>query len=448
MKKIVFLSLLALCLPWTLAAQSVEDDLYYVPSKKKAEQKTEQTGEQTVRKAPENVVVVETQKPVVCTNSGNTTTIVVKDKKGNVRDVDEYNRRYNSKEYDFTQNEDTLYIEEKAVPDPEGEWVGGFDGSQDDYEYAMRLIRFRNPRYAISISSPLYWDVVYGLNSWDWNVYTDGLYAYAFPTFTNRLWWDWRYNSYGWGLGWPYYGWNWGWGGWYSGWYGGWYAGWGGWYGGWGWGWPYYHYPHYYPGWHHPGPGHWASRDTYTTRRSSGRSVYRNGTVVSNQGSVRSTNGRVSGTTSYRSGNQNGTTTVRRVVGSRSTTTRNDASAGTPSTYSRRNTGAYTRPSSTRVGSSSEAGRTGGTSTYTRGSGLRSSGATYSRGSSNSVRTRSYSPMNNNNNNESRRSNFNSSTRSSSSSRSSFRSGGSSRSFGGGGAVRSGGGGGSSRSRR
>lgn len=260
MKKIVFLSLLALCLPWTLAAQSVEDDLYYVPSKKKAEQKTEKTEEQTVRKAPENVVVVETQKPVVCTNSGNTTTIVVKDKKGNVRDVDEYNRRYNSKEYDFTQNEDTLYIEEKAVPDPEGEWVGGFDGSQDDYEYAMRLIRFRNPRYAISISSPLYWDVVYGLNSWDWNVYTDGLYAYAFPTFTNRLWWDWRYNSYGWGLGWPYYGWNWGWGGWYDGWYGGWYAGWGGWYGGWGWGWPYYHYPHYYPGWHHPGPGHWASR--------------------------------------------------------------------------------------------------------------------------------------------------------------------------------------------
>ena len=227
MKKIVFLSLLALCLPWTLAAQSVEDDLYYVPSKK-AEEKTEKTEEQAVRKAPENVIVVETQKPVVCTNSGTTTTIVVKDKKGNVRDVDEYNRRYNSKEYDFSQNEDTLYIEEKAIPDPDGEWVNGFDGSQDDYEYAMRIIRFRNPRYAISISSPLYWDVVYGLNSWDWNVYTDGLYAYAFPTFTNRLWWDWRYNSYGWGWGWPYYGWNWGWSGWYSGWYGGWYAGWGG----------------------------------------------------------------------------------------------------------------------------------------------------------------------------------------------------------------------------
>ena len=97
MKKIVFLSLLALCLPWTLAAQSVDDDLYYVPSKKKAEQKTEKAEEETVRKSPENVIDVETQKPVVCTKSG-TTTIVVKDRKGNVRDVNESNRRYNSKE--------------------------------------------------------------------------------------------------------------------------------------------------------------------------------------------------------------------------------------------------------------------------------------------------------------------------------------------------------------
>ena len=40
MKKIVFLSLFALCLPWALSAQSVDDDLYYVPSKKK-EEKTE-----------------------------------------------------------------------------------------------------------------------------------------------------------------------------------------------------------------------------------------------------------------------------------------------------------------------------------------------------------------------------------------------------------------------
>ena len=95
---------------------------------------------------------------------------------------------------------DTLYIEEKPLNE-RGEWVNGFEGSQDDYEYAMRIVRFRNPRYAIPVSSPLYWDVVYGLPSWDWNVYDDGLYAYVFPTYTNRLWWDWRWN-YPYGASW------------------------------------------------------------------------------------------------------------------------------------------------------------------------------------------------------------------------------------------------------
>ena len=42
MKKIVFLSLFALCLPWTLVAQSIDDDLYYTPSKNKEEKKEEQ----------------------------------------------------------------------------------------------------------------------------------------------------------------------------------------------------------------------------------------------------------------------------------------------------------------------------------------------------------------------------------------------------------------------
>ena len=96
----------------------------------------------------------------------------------------------------------------------------------------MRIVRFRSPAYAIPISSPLYWDVVYGaFPSWDWNVYDDGLYAYVFPTYTNPLWWDWRWN---WSIAGPRWGYGWGWhspwyyGGWYSSyWYGGY---WGGWY--------------------------------------------------------------------------------------------------------------------------------------------------------------------------------------------------------------------------
>ena len=41
MKKIVFLSLFALCLPWMVSAQSIDDDLYYTPSKNKEEKKEE-----------------------------------------------------------------------------------------------------------------------------------------------------------------------------------------------------------------------------------------------------------------------------------------------------------------------------------------------------------------------------------------------------------------------
>ena len=180
MKKIVLLSLFALCLPLLVMAQSNNDDLYFVPSKEK---------KQEAKKTP---VKKEPEKKVVTTNiyTSPGTTVVVQDRKGNkrdMRDVDEYNRRYTSRDNTFSMENDTLYIEEKPLNE-RGEWVNGFEGSQDDYEYAMRIVRFRNPRYAIPVSSPLYWDVVYGLSSWDWNVYDDGLYAYAFPTYTNRLW--------------------------------------------------------------------------------------------------------------------------------------------------------------------------------------------------------------------------------------------------------------------
>ena len=198
MKKIVLASLMMVCLPYWAMSQSVDDDLYFIP-KKKAEKKEE---------VKQEVKVVVPQKQNTTTvYAAPGSTVVVKDVKGKVRDVDEYNRRYTSRDNNFSMENDTLYIEEKPLNE-RGEWVNGFEGSQDDYEYAMRIVRFRNPRYAIPVSSPLYWDVVYGLPSWDWNVYDDGLYAYVFPTYTNRLWWDWRYNSYGWG-GYPYYGWGW-----------------------------------------------------------------------------------------------------------------------------------------------------------------------------------------------------------------------------------------------
>ena len=218
MKKFVFVSLLMTCLPFWMMAQS-NDDLYFIPKKK--------TEKKVTSGIPAKVVIEKDQAPTTVYASPGST-VVVKDVEGNVRDVDEYNRRYTSRDNTFSMENDTLYIEEKPYNE-RGEWVSGFEGSQSDYEYAMRIVRFRNPRYAIPVSSPLYWEVVYTLPSWEWNVFDDGYYAYAFPTYTNPLWWNWRFNySWGWRSSWYYSNWY----------YGGWY--------------PYYHHHHHWhPHYHH-----------------------------------------------------------------------------------------------------------------------------------------------------------------------------------------------------
>ena len=141
MKKIVLTSLMMVCLPFLAVAQSVEDDLYFIP-KKKAEKKEE------VKQEVKVAVPQKQNNTTVYAAPGST--VVVKDVKGNMRDVDEYNRRYTSRDNTFSMENDTLYIEEKPLNE-RGEWVNGFEGSQDDYEYAMRIVRFRNPRYAIGM---------------------------------------------------------------------------------------------------------------------------------------------------------------------------------------------------------------------------------------------------------------------------------------------------------
>ena len=442
MKKILLSLLMVALMPFALNAQTANDDLYYVPSKKK-EAKID-------IKAPatETTVMVETEKPIK---------VVVRDKKKQVRDIDEYNRRYDSREYEFVEENDTLYIDEREIAELDGEWVNGFDGTEDDYEYAVRLIRFRNPRYAISVSSPFYWDIVYGMNSWDWNVYTDGYYAYAFPTFTNSLWWNWRYgpswyNSY----------WNWGWG-WYD----------------YHWGHPYYAWhSHYYPYWHHHhhfyptyvGGRHF-THNAYTNRSSR---VYRatastrpnSSRLATNQS--RSTSRAVSTTGSRQTVRANGegdsrqvrrttstSSSTRRVVGTRSNST-NTREQGTSVSSERSNN--TNRSTITRSGSNRSDAASSRRSTYTRPSSTRTteapSGSSTQRNNT-STYTRSSERSSNNQSSTSTRS-FNSNSSSSSSrSSSSFSSGGSSRSSsgggfssGGGGGSRSSGGGGGSRSSR
>ena len=261
--------LIALMAGIVSSAWAQHDDLYFVPKKKKVQ--AEVVDEP--KEEPQEAAMVSDDKAL------SITTINIK---GLDIDEDAYNRRgsYLTEEGDavselamddegfvlITEEGDTLLMNTDTLrlthlEDGEG-WINGFDGSNSDYEYAMRIVRFRNPRYAIPVSSPLYWDVVYGgalWPSWQWNIYDDGMYAYVFPTSSNWYYSDYIMGyPYGWGGHWNY-SWGYHWGGYwtYAGyhfghvWYDPWYN-------------PYFY--DYYPGWHYghhhhhhhgyfPGPG-------------------------------------------------------------------------------------------------------------------------------------------------------------------------------------------------
>ena len=124
MKKIVLLLIAALSLPIGIFAQGVNDDLYFVPSKNKKEAVT-----------PARSTSTTTSNTNVYTSPGST--VVVQERNGTIRDVDEYNRRYSSQDNDFSYDNDTLYLTERQQPALEGECLNvGFNVTQDDYVYA------------------------------------------------------------------------------------------------------------------------------------------------------------------------------------------------------------------------------------------------------------------------------------------------------------------------
>lgn len=271
------------------------------------------------------------------------------------RDVDEYNRRYSSSYEDNGENENVVY--EDGYSD-DG-WVNGFNGSQSDYEYSKRLIRLNSPSIAVHVSSPYYWDIVYGTSSFDWNVYVDGNYAYAFPTFSNPLWWDWRYSR-------PYYGYyNWYSPYYYGGWYGsycpGWYAG----------GYWYHHmYNHYYP--YYP---YYASRPKpvyYDNNRTGSTSKYNRRTGTTSSRGDRGTTyvRRSSVESSYRNSSENRYETTRRRASYDNSfdydeSSRMNSSFDSPRRSYQNNstTNSFSRPSSTssyRTGWGGSSNRSGG----------------------------------------------------------------------------------------
>lgn len=302
--------IISLCMTMmVVSAWAQYDDMYFTPKKK--------AKKETVKEQVVEVTYVDEDSDEEIYND-------------NPRNVDEYNRRYNTAEaetYDSTQVE-------QANHEP-----------SEEYEYSKRILRFSTPSVGIPVSSPLYWDLRYGPNSIYWDVYDDGVYAYVSPSSWNNWYYGWGWSSF-----YPYWGWR---DPWHYGWYDPWYCGYGYGYGYYPYYNPYYypyyghhhHYPHYGPG-HHPG--------------GSGKPAYR----PSTQYRERSSLARGDRNTSNRSN--------RTTVTSRDNTSRRSNSSATRSnSNSNRN--------STPVRSSS--GRS--TSTPTRSSSY-SSGSSYNSGSSRS----------------------------------------------------------------
>ncbi len=106
-----------------------------------------------------------------------------------VKYVDEYDEydEYDDEWYD--EDENVCYTNDL------------YDLYDEDYRYSRRIVRFRNPHS--NVSSPLYWDLMYGCGVNDWMVYDDGYYLNIYPTYTNPLYYCsgtsynyWRWNTW------------------------------------------------------------------------------------------------------------------------------------------------------------------------------------------------------------------------------------------------------------
>ena len=381
MRKIIVVISILCGVPLTLEAQN---EMYFFSTEKKEEpQKVLVQKKATPKKQTTNIYVP----------SGST--VVISENQLKHDALDQYNRRGQ-----VVVDGDNEY--EYVAPSRGGEWLyDGFEGSYSDYSDAERAIRSRDRRYSISISSPYYWDVVYGLNSWDWNIYVDNWDAYIFPRFSNPFWSNWRFGSrsgFGFSLGynswnswsypysgWDYWGYNpgyyWGWSGWGHG--HGYYPHY--WHGGWGGG---GYYPYYTRGRRsyrdnrrYDGVSNWSTRSNRSSRggttrdynrTSHGQNTYYPSNSTRNRGTttVRSNTGQYVGTSrdivrptvngqssnnrSVRSSNRYLDNRTNRNTNDRSvrfnnvqnTTTRNGVRVNSGTTN--RSSIRYTRPSSTR----------------------------------------------------------------------------------------------------
>ena len=363
MKKTIITLCVLLGAPSLMFGQSSNNEMYFFSSPNKETETKKETRVNTPKQP--TAKPVERQETTVVRNSPRTvfipsgvSTVVQMESDVVQNDVlDQYNRRHN-----------TSFVE--VEPEPQylpptsgGEWINGFEGSDMDYQLAERMIRNRNQRYSVHISSPYYWDVAFGLNSFDWNIYKDDFYVFAFPRHNNPRWSSWAYGpSFSFGYSGRHFGLGFtsGWSSFYDPFYSGRPWGWGG---GWGGSWGHHYYPGYYPSYypgHHWGGwgGGYYSGSRYRSRRGY-RDNRRYDGVSSWSSSTNNSRYREGSTTSGRGGNRGDAryTTSSRLRGDNS---RSQGSRGNANVQSTRPT---TRPSTggTTVNTNQRPGRTNAT---------------------------------------------------------------------------------------
>ncbi|MGN0234577.1 MAG: hypothetical protein ACI4B5_09175 [Bacteroidaceae bacterium] len=213
MKRYLLLILSLMLLPYNTAlAQNTDDDMYFIPTKKKAKSETP---------TKEESVTIKTNQPQTSTLETQ-----VDFHTGQLRDVDEYNRRGNGKENVTTRLVgDTLYVTSTdslgnevvirysgddassvtVTQEPKNDyWYNDIDGYyDDDYYYSTRLYRFRGMAWR----SPFLWDVCYG---W-YDPWYDPWYGWYMPYyhFGYYSWFDWGWGWHhhpGWDCGWGHHG--------------------------------------------------------------------------------------------------------------------------------------------------------------------------------------------------------------------------------------------------
>ncbi len=188
---------LALSLSATFAVQAQDDDdLYFTPTKKS----------QTTTPVSKRSSYAQDR---YAGSSGNASSRTFQVYNGNSRNDDEYNRRYSGYAGSWqTGSIDSLSADSLDAEMEYEDSSQGYDleDPECDYAYSRRILRFHSPRFGFAISSPYYWDLVYG-----WGVY-DYLYDPYYDYFYDPFYWSW-----GWGFGWSYRPWNawygpiWGW---------------------------------------------------------------------------------------------------------------------------------------------------------------------------------------------------------------------------------------------